>query len=78
MIFKRRDWFKQLGSVAAWLALPLSAKAAVAAESSEIKNIPLVTIPPPDPGAIRESYELICLVVELRGHPRRLVRRAME
>src|SRR5690242_20312292 len=56
MQWKRREWFKQLGSVFAWVALPVGAKAAVA---DEPKPVPLATIPPPDPGTIRKSYELI-------------------
>ena len=56
MRFKRRDWFKQLSSVFAWVALPAGAKAAVA---DEPKAIPLATTHPPDPGAIRETYELV-------------------
>ncbi|MCC6796411.1 MAG: FAD-dependent oxidoreductase [Candidatus Hydrogenedentes bacterium] len=55
MQWKRRDWFKQLGSVFAWVALPASAKAA----ANEQNAAPLATVPPSDPGTFRESYELI-------------------
>lgn len=54
MEWKRRDWFKQLGSVFAWMALPASARAAAKPE-----QLPIATVPPPDPGTIRETYELV-------------------
>ena len=47
MEWKRRDWFKQLGSAFAWLALPASAAAV-----DKPAPLPVATVPPPDPGTI--------------------------